>query len=216
MKKILIAIPTMATVPIEFMLSMLGLQTVEQTEVSVVANSLVYTARNQLALKAIEEKFDYILWLDSDMVFPSDTLKKLYEKAEKNNLDFISGLYFSRTQPQKPVVYKSIDWEQDPKTALIKHSAEPWYDYPKDQIFGIGGSGFGCVLVKTSLIKLIAERFQVSPFEPMPFLGEDLAFCWRVSKLGKRMYCDSRVKLGHVGSFVFDEESYDAQTRQSV
>ena len=210
MKKILIAIPCQREVPTEFFLSMIGLQTVEQTEISVVANSLVYTARNALALKAIDESFDYIFWIDSDMVFPRDTLVKLYECAEKNNLDYVSALMFTRAMPCEPIFYKQVLWEQDPKTgAVIKHGAEKYFDYPRnDRPFEIGGSGMGCVLMKTSVVKEIAERFQCSPFEPMPFLGEDISFCWRLGRLGHRMYCDGRVKVGHVGSYVYKEETH--------
>jgi hypothetical protein len=37
--------------------------------------------------------------------------------------------------------------------------------------------------------------------------GEDISFCLRVKELGKKMYCDSSVKMGHVGQFVYDEDS---------
>ena len=210
MKKILIAIPTLNSIPIEFFLSMVNLKAVDQTEISVVANSLVYTARNALALKAIDEGFDWILWLDSDMVFPRDTLVNLMECAEKNNLDYVCGLMFTRAMPCEPVFYKQVVWEQDPKTgAVVKHGAEKYFDYPKNnRPFSIAGSGMGCVLGKTSVIRDVAAKFQCSPFEPMPFLGEDISFCWRLGRLGYKLYCDSRVKVGHVGSYVFNEETF--------
>ena len=214
MKKILIAIPTMSTVPTEFMASMLGLQTVEQTKISIAANSLVYMARNQLAMQAIDNGFDYIFWLDSDMTFPRDALKRLYQTAVSADFDLVSGIYFTKSIPPKPVVYKEVKWDAD-EDGTINHEAEPWYDYPKDEVFGIGGTGFGGVLVKTQAILDVAEKFRCSPFEPLPMLGEDLSFCWRMSQLGKHMVCDSRVKFGHVGSYVFDENVY-AETRKPV
>ena len=211
MKKILIAIPTMSTVPTEFMASMLGLQTVEQTKISIAANSLVYMARNQLAMQAIDNCFDYIFWLDSDMTFPGDALKRLYETMENGivDVDLVSGLYFTKSIPPKPVVYKEVKWDAD-EDGTINHEAEPWYDYPKNKVFGIGGCGFGGVLVRTQAILDVAEKFRCSPFEPLPMLGEDLSFCWRMGVLNKNMVCDSRVKFGHVGSYVFDEGVYDS------
>lgn len=214
MKKILIAIPTMSTVPTEFLASMLGLETVEKTKISIAANSLVYMARNQLSMQAIDNCFDYIFWLDSDMTFSRDALKRLYQTAVSADFDLVSGIYFTKSIPPKPVVYKEVKWDAD-EDGIINHEAEPWYDYPKNKVFGIGGVGFGGVLVKTQAILDVAEKFRCSPFEPLPMLGEDLSFCWRMGVLGKNMVCDSRVKFGHVGTYVFDEGVY-AETRKPV
>ena len=209
MKKVLIAIPCQREVPIEFMLSLMSLKTPEGCELGVVANSLVYMARKQLTLKAIEEGFEYILWLDSDTTFQRDTLVNMLECVEKNHLDYLAALMFTRAMPCEPIFYKQVIWERDPATGLVTdHGAEKYFDYPKDRVFSIGGSGMGCVLMKTSILKECAEFFGMSPFEPMPFIGEDLSLCWRLGKLGVRMYCDSRIKTGHVGSFVFDENTF--------
>ena len=58
------------------------------------------------------------------------------------------------------------------------------------------------------LILEVAKYFGMSPFTPMPGLGEDYSFCWRVKQIGKKMWCDSSVKLGHVGQHIFTEEDY--------
>lgn len=214
MTKILIAIPTLGSVPIEFFTSMLSLRIPEnvEAEISVNANALVYVSRNSFAMKAIDGKFDYILWLDSDMVFPPDTLIRLLEDAEKNKLDFVSAIYFKRQLPTAPVIYKSLHWEQKPD-GTTDHSSVPFDDYPRDRMFRISGAGLACTLTKVSVIEQCAQRFRLSPFEPMPFMGEDLSFCWKVNECGVKMYCDSRVKVGHVGSYVFDEGVYLGQSK---
>jgi len=210
MKKIMVAIPTLNTIPIEFFLSVIGIQIPEdvQMEISVTANALIYESRNQFAMKALKQKYDYILWLDSDMTFKPDVLKRLLDDAEQNDLDFVCGLYFKRRLPTAPVIYKSVEWEQDP-TLGVKHSSEVYTDYPKDSLFEIAAAGLGCCLTKTSVIEKCAEHYMLSPFEPMPFLGEDLAFCWKLRNLGVKLWCDSRVKCGHVGTYVFDEKVYE-------
>ena len=48
----------------------------------------------------------------------------------------------------------------------------------------------------------------------MPGLGEDYSFCWRVAQIGKKMWCDSRVKLGHVGQHIYTEEDYLKQREE--
>ena len=210
-KRVLIAIPMLHEVKAEFMVSLLGLKVDgKNTEISVKIGSLVYQARNNLAMKAITENFDYVMWFDSDMTFEPNTLEMLLQDCEEGR-DFVTGLCFSRSLPTAPVIAKSVTWERNEETGIVNHGAEIYSDYPKDSIFEIGGSGLACTMVRTSLIKEIAESFTISPFFPMPQLGEDYSFCWRMAKLGKKMWCDSRVKCGHIGSYCFDEKTYMEQ-----
>jgi GT2 family glycosyltransferase len=47
------------------------------------------------------------------------------------------------------------------------------------------------------------------PFFPIAGLGEDLAFCWRAKKLDYKLYCDSRLKIGHIMRLSVDENFRD-------
>ena len=81
---------------------------------------------------------------------------------------------------------------------------------PEDSIFEVAGAGFGCVMMNTSLIKRVADEFGL-PFSPMMGFGEDLSFCWRVNQLGIPMFCDTRIKCGHIGQMNYNEDYYKAQ-----
>ena len=37
---------------------------------------------------------------------------------------------------------------------------------------------------------------------------EDLSFCMRARDVGSEIYCDSRIKVGHIGQYTFSEEGY--------
>ena len=63
------------------------------------------------------------------------------------------------------------------------------------------------LLMETELLRKVRERFKL-PFSPVLGFGEDLSFCMRVSELGETIYCDSRIRLGHVGVSLFDEALY--------
>ena len=154
-----------------------------------------------------EKKIDYILWLDSDMVFEPDLLIRLLTDAVENDLDFVTGLCFSRVLPTKPTICKTVLWGQD-KEGNTQGGAEIYMDYPKDQLFEIEGAGLACALVKLSVIDEIGMKCKMSPFQPLPQLSEDYSFCFRMKQLGHKMWCDSRVKVGHVGDFVFDEKLF--------
>lgn len=207
--RVLIATPTMGVVDTRFMMSVLGLEKSCQCNFGIEDGSLIYMARNRIAAKAIDQGFDYILWIDSDMEFPPDTMKRLVEDATQG-MDFVSSLYFKRSFPTAPVICKELKYTELDGGGFV---SEPviYSDYPKDSVFEIAAAGFGCCIIKTDVIKEIAEHFKCSPFEPIPSMGEDFAFCKRMADMGKKMYCDSRVKVGHIGRLVFNENVYNGQ-----
>lgn len=208
--KTLVAIPCMDMVHTIFMKSVMGLDRVGDVRFSISCCSLIYDARNTLAKQAVTEGYDRVLWLDSDMEFSPDLLKRLSADMDEGR-ELVSGLYFKRKAPVKPVVYKEVGYFHSPQDDSVTPVAISYEDYPKDQIFPVAGVGFGGVLVSVDLINRVGEKFGL-PFSPILGFGEDLSFCKRVSELGVEMYCDSRVKLGHVGLGTITEETY-FQTR---
>lgn len=196
--KTLIAVPTMDTVPAQFAHSLAILEKVDEVAVAFQVGSLIYAARNDLAQKAIEFGADQVLWLDSDMIFPPDTLKKLI--ANKDKGDIISGLYFRRVSPFTPVIFDKLDIEEQ-GTTFTEFTEIP------DEPFEIGGCGFGCVLTPTEIFIDVLNTYRTC-FEPLKGAGEDLSFCWRARQRGYKIICDPSIKLGHVGHFVINESFY--------
>lgn len=182
---------------------------------AVMMSSLIYDARNQLAKKAVDDGFDRMLWLDSDMQFEPDLLVRLANDMEQFDLDFVCGLYFARKPVTHPIIYKELIYDIDREKQTLDARAVKYLDYPKDSLFEIAASGFGAVLMKCSAMeKLIREYGQ--PFAPMPGFGEDITLCWRMKKLGMKMWCDSGVKLGHMGSIAITEAVYEEQRSQGL
>lgn len=204
--KTLVAVPCMDMVHTVFLKSILGLERVGFVQYGLSCSSLIYDARNTLARQAIEEKYDRILWLDSDMDFTPDLLKRLSADMDEGR-ELVSGLYFKRKTPIKPVIYKELGYYHSDVDDSVTPTAVCYEDYPRDSIFPIAGCGFGAVLVSVDLVKRVAEKFGL-PFSPIMGFGEDLSFCARVSQLGGQMYCDSGVKLGHVGLGTITEDLY--------
>lgn len=211
--KILIAIPCMDMVPTLFATSLINLRKAADTHYAVHANSMIYDSRNTFAAKAITGGYDRVLWLDSDMTFEPDLLERLNDDMDEHDLDFVSGIFFKRHLPTGPCIYRDLRY--GPKDdGTLSAEAIQYRDYPKDALFETKGAGFGAVLVKTDLMRAVWEKYG-PPFQPMVQMGEDLSFCWRVTQIGRKMWCDSRVKVGHVGEFVYDEDVYLKQNRPS-
>ena len=215
--KTLIAVPCMDSLPTDFATSLMDLKKGEDVHYAVTKNSLIYDSRNAVAANAITAghmdgdegrgitPYDRVLWIDSDMKFDPDMLVRLSEDMDQG-LDYVAGIFFVRKIPTYPVVYSEIRYYTDESNQIHAEAVKMRY-YPKDQLFRCGGTGFGAVMTSVKLLKDVWDRFG-PPFQPLSHMGEDLSFCWRVNQLGREMYCDSRVKVGHIGQFVFDENVY--------
>ena len=210
--KTLIAIPCMDMVPLPFFTSFVGLHKPDGTNWAPLSNCLIYDSRNIFSSGAIDNGYDRVLWLDSDMRFDPDLLDRLSADMDENpDRKVISALYFKRKTPTSPVIYKKLEYGRaDDNT--IKPTVETYHDYPKEALFPVAGCGFGAVLTSVDILRDVWDAFG-PPFDPMTHMGEDLAFCWRVNQIGEQIYCDSRVKCGHVGLSEFNEFIYKTQTR---
>jgi len=209
MTKTMVAVPCMNTVDTDFFISMLGLARVPTTDFSFSKSSLVYDARNILAKRALDDGFDRILFVDSDMKFNPDLLQRLSADMDQG-LEYVSSLCFTRRFPMQSVIYRELKYEDN--GSVLNVSIKPFEDYPRDQIFECEGSGFGAVLISMTAIQKVIDRFGLL-FTPLIGLGEDVTFCHRFKECGGKMYCDSRVKVGHIGQMVFDEETYLSSRR---
>lgn len=197
--KILIAVPCMDMVSSRFAKSLATVQKPCDTAIAFQIGSLIYESRNKLAAQAIKYEADYVMWFDSDMEFAPDTLVKLFEHCQ-NGLDLVSGIYFRRVAPFKPVLYSKLSRTD---------GHEGFDNYPKNALFEIAGCGFGCVLMKSDVLLEIAGK-EHDWFSPVEGYGEDLSFCIRAREAGYKIYCDSRIKCGHVGYMTVDETAYDS------
>ena len=220
--KIMVAIPCMDTVPTQFMERLLALYRPEGTMVITARSSLVYDSRNILSKMAIDGGYDRILWIDSDMVFPTDMLMRLSSDID-NGLRYVSGMYFTRKNPIHPVIYKETGYRQEEGGSVPYCTPVDYFQYENainekwdytvaaehdpDRIFEVAATGMGCCMMETSVIQEVFDRFGL-PFTPMPGFGEDLSFCRRCEELDIKMYCDSSIQCGHIAQKIVGIEEY--------
>ena len=203
-KKILIAVPCMDQIPARFAQSLATLTKVGQCAIAFQISSLIYHARNDLAKKAVKMDVDYILWLDSDMVFEPDTLERLMKHMEQPGVDMVTGVYFRRVPPFSPVLFDKLDFEK----GILKNVSE-FSELPKDGLFEVGGCGFGCVLMNMDVIYDVLGKHG-NAFAPIGDNGEDVAFCYRARDCGYKIFCDPTIKLGHVGNYVITRDYWES------
>lgn len=198
--KILIAVPCMDQVPFTFAQSLSTLEKIGECKLAMKSGSLIYTSRNSLAMMAIQMEADFVFWLDSDMVFKSDTLVRMMDTLKKNDLDILTGLYFRRVPPYSPVLFDKLE-QNGEITEFSEFKTVP------EELFEVGGCGFGCVLMKTDVFFDVQSKFG-NMFAPRGNNGEDVAFCIRARECGYKIYCDPSIVCGHVGYSVIDDQFY--------
>lgn len=200
--KTLIAVPCMDSVPSQFAQSLAMLQKVDECAIAFQIGSLIYTSRNELAKKSVEMGADYVFWLDSDMVFTPDVLKRMFKTLKDNDLDILTGLYFRRVHPYSPVLFDQLEIDSENACHWTNFESIP------DELFEVGGCGFGCVLMKTEVFFSVMATFN-NMFSPLGNVGEDLSFCWRARQCGYKVYCDPSIALGHIGHTQVTREFYE-------
>ena len=206
-----IAVPCMDMVPATFCQSITTLQRVGNCRIAFQMGSLVYTSRNSLAAQALEQEADYILWLDSDMVFNPDLLERMIETAKNLDADFLTGVYYRRVEPYTPVLFEKLELREEGGSEWTHFN-----QFPEDAPFKVGGCGFGCVLMSTGVVMDVSNKFNGRLFHPLDGLGEDLSFCWRARQCGYEIYADPSIPLGHMGYSMIGKAHWKAYERQRM
>jgi len=197
----LIAVPCMDMVHTFFMTSLLALRKPEGTEVAVASCSLVYEARHTLALKALNDGFDRVLWLDSDMNFKPDLLERFAADLDEGK-EFVCGLFFTRKNPVQPCVYEICHPTPNGHGRMLP-TIRSFGEIPEEP-FEIEGCGFAATMMTTDLIRRCGEL----PFFPEEGFGEDLTFCRKARAAGATLWCDPRIKVDHIGMSIINESTW--------
>ena len=151
-------------------------------------------SRTWLVRNAIKHGATHIFFIDHDMYFPPDTLRRLIEQDK----DIIGAQYNFRQLPLRSTAIpldaeiQNGEYRIDPATL----PAEP---------FKCITLGTGVLLIKTSVFGKIPEPwFQFGRnAEGELTQGEDTYFCVQARKAGFDVWCDPALGVRHVGEYLF-------------
>ena len=208
MKRIMVAVPTREYIDVDSEKCIRKLEKDSwlnrdiEVDVHLVPTTIIHDGRFALAQMAIKNKYDYILWIDSDMVFESTVLYDLLE-ADK---DIVTAVCFMRRAPYEPCIYSKMRMG----ATLEEDQIEKYYDYPEG-VFEVEACGLAMVLMKVVVLEDILYKTG-QPFFPVRSdhrtLGEDLSFCYNARKSGHKIWATSKPKVGHIGKMIVDRDSY--------
>lgn len=214
MKRIMVAVPSREQIDVNAVKCLMKLEQDSRLNpeldvtLEIAIGTIIHDLRYAMAQKAIDEKFDYVLWIDADMVFESDVLIDLLA----DDVDIVTAVCFMRRSPYEPCIYKSLRLGM----SLYEDQIEKYLDYPEDDVFEVEACGMAMCLMKVEALKHILT-VTGQPFFPVRSnhrtLGEDLSFCYKARSMGYKIYADPRIYVGHIGKLIADRDSWKALQR---
>lgn len=66
----------------------------------------VAEARNIIAHRAVEQRFEWLLFIDHDVIMPPDAFVQINEYMLKGEYPVVCGLYFAKSHPGSPLMYR--------------------------------------------------------------------------------------------------------------
>ena len=169
-------------------------------------DAVVYYARNRVAGGDVrrgpkqapwggEVDYDYMLWIDSDVVFRFEDFQALLA----HKVDMVGGLYLMADNQR----YAAVEHMDD---ALFQEQGEFEFLTPakvesRTGLVPVDYCGFGFVLVRRGVF----EKLEYPWFRPITveicgcseFTSEDVGFCLMAKKAGLQMMIDPEVVVGH-------------------
>jgi hypothetical protein len=143
--------------------------------------SLVPLGRNQCVGAAQIMKASHLLFLDSDMVFPADTLKRLLAHRK----DIVGATYAMRAAPFHPLTITEEGTLAHVTSGLRRVKLLPT----------------GCLLIRVNVFDALKAPYFNLETDGAQLRGEDYYFCEKARAAGFDLWCDGdlSLQLGHVG-----------------
>ena len=203
--KIMIGVPSNRDLNKEFVARLLPLAVQVGIEnLFFMQNGMINQCRDSIVKIAFERNYDYIMWIDDDMLLPADAIQKLLA----HDKDIVSGLYFGRKN-YKPLLF---DIDEEEIDGEVYYGIKNHLEYPENSLMQIDAIGFGCVLTKVSALRRIwndeREGIGKTCFDFIGELGEDLSFGIRCRQCGLETWVDTSIKCGHLSNCTVTEQMW--------
>lgn len=158
--------------------------------------------RDCAAADAIREGFTHILYLDADMVWPSDVLWKML-KYVTHDKAIVSAHYVMKSPPYGAVALFKRHREPGSNVDMFEHADLRGVK----ELVDVQVVGMGCCVVPVSVFEAIGARpwfAYKDDDDGWPRVTEDVTFCLKAGEAGYRIAVDPTVECGHVTSMLID------------
>ena len=189
-KKVTIGVPSNRSIRHETAKCLMDLVAGKGFDFHIVVASEGYTIaenRHYVAVRAVNNKSDYLFFVDDDMTFKTDYLEKMI--AHKK--DIIGGVYSSRMENSPRMVYKTDGTQLDLRKDEL------------NEITQVIAKGTALMVIDMKVFSMPRPWFEFTyDSNGMCTEGEDWFFCKKASKHGFETWVDPNVEVGHVGEVI--------------
>lgn len=137
--------------------------------------------------------YDFILWLDSDMVFEPEDVSKLIQA----NKDIISGAYSVGAKGH----------EQETVAGFLR-GGRVRLDQLTSSVIEVDYVGLGCLLMKKGVFESMEypwfDKVYSNAGGNITHIGDDFALCMRAKTLGWKIHLHTGVVFGHQKKYVLE------------
>jgi GT2 family glycosyltransferase len=158
-----------------------------------------------------ENKTDWLLWVDSDIVLTPEVFKMLWDTADKVSKPVVTGTYFISKENEQSMMA--------PFPCLFTESVDDnnlryVHPLPKNEVIKVDCAGMGLVLMHRSVVTKLYETFPgESVFAEImnanTFIGEDIVFFRKLREAGVPVYAHTGATVKHMKRFALDEIYYN-------
>ena len=189
-REVLIGILTREVIHIQWAISFKNLILPQTAGWTTISGMPFDHGRNLCAQRCLENNFEYLMFLDDDVIVPPDA----YVKLLAHKADIISGLYMRRTEPICPVMMR-----------VQPNGQASWVaNFPVGETIEVDYVGAGCLLIHRRVLeKMQKPWFEWAcgreDFQPSHRTSEDYYFCRKAKELGFRVQVDTSIQCTHIG-----------------
>lgn len=204
MPRVFIGVPMIGHVHPQAYLSHLSLSKPPGTAIAGVVRSMPDYARNSLVEQALKFGYDYIFFLDDDMVPEPDLLVHLLKIMESDSsISVLSPFAYRRLPPYLPCVFRL---RQDGKYDPI--------DSRDEGIIDVDATTMASTLVRSSVFRSVSfPWFEFKDGGEIRF-SEDITFCRKVKEAGLRICVDTNRECLHISdNLLVGRDLYEAHSR---
>ena len=192
--------------------------------------SLIPRARNNSLSRFIQSDFTHLLFIDSDIEFPAESVLELL----KFDKDVVCGSYPKKGYNWKRFIH-SLHTEQDSNESFDSRGLDFNYNLiydDKNQIIRdgnfirVGHAATGFMMIKREIIDKLCEKHTeldiisdsmsnsgssikglfCCMIKNKVYLSEDYSFCERVNDIGGEVWISTSINLNHIGKHSFQSD----------
>lgn len=173
-------------------------------------DALVSRSRSRAATHFLQTtKDELLMFIDDDIVINPFDATKLMQEAHQLNLPIIGAAYVTKTKVKPGFAIRPLDTDE------LEFGTN-------GKIYEMRSISTGCMIIRREVLKKFINE-NVAPLcrhgstGYYPFfqhekmlidgvwedMSEDWYFCEKARKLGYKIYCDTTIKLGHIGPYEY-------------